>query len=253
MLYQIKLKEKYNLKNYRFNSLMAGVLYLLGTVFGVASVIVGGEVMTPPVQSGVTSKIVLLDIVAENSSRLLGGSFLILLMGISLMAVTVFLYPIFRKDNKELAMGMLLFRGVMEGVWYFITTISFLILFALGKEYLATGGSSTALQSMGNVIYKFQDLLGPVGSIMFLIGATCLYISFYRTRLIPRWMSIWGLIGVVPYMAYALLHFFGMDSSIGTYLQMPLAIQEMVMALWLIIKGFNHIAIKKLMTDTKTI
>jgi hypothetical protein len=81
--------------------------------------------------------------------------------------------------------------------------------------------------------------LGPVGTILFLIGATCIYISFYKTKLIPRWLSIWGLVGVVPYMAYAILHLFGKDSGIGFYLQMILAPQEIIMAFWLIIKGFN--------------
>ena len=241
------------MKTYRMNAMMAGVLYLLGTAFGVASAVVGGEVISSLVQSKSLSGIVLLDMVATDSSRLLGGSFLILLMGISLVAMTVFLYPIFKKDSEELAMRMLLFRGTMEGAWYFMTTISFLVLFALGEEYVATGANSTALQSIGNVVYKFQDLLGPIGTILFLIGATCLYVSFYRTRLIPRWLSVWGLIGVVPYMAYALLHLFGMDNGIGFYLQMLLAIQEMVMALWLITKGFNRAAVDELIADNESV
>lgn len=241
------------MKTFRMNAVMVGVLYFLGTAFGVASAVFGGEVMSSLVQTKPLSGIVLLDLVATDSSCLLGGSFFILLMGISLVAMTVFLYPIFKKDSEELAMGMLLFRGAMEGAWYFMTTISFFVLLALGEEYVATGANSTALQSMGNVVYQFQDLLGPIGAILFLIGATCLYVSFYRTRLIPRWLSVWGLIGVVPYMAYALLHLFGMDNGIGFYLQMLLAIQEMVMALWLIIKGFNRAAIIKLMTDNESI
>jgi hypothetical protein len=56
-------------------------------------------------------------------------------------------------------------------------------------------------------------------------------------------LSVWGLIGVVPYMAYALLHFFHMDTGYGFYLQMVLAPQELVMAVWLIVKGFNPSAI----------
>lgn len=241
------------MKTYRMNAVMAGVLYFLGTAFGVASTVVGGKVISSIVQTKPLSGLVLLDLVAADSSRILGGSFLILLMGISLVAMTAFLYPIFKKDSEELAMGMLLFRGAMEGVYYFITTISFLVLLALGQEYVVTGAHSTALQSVGNVIYKFQDLLGPLGAILFLIGATCLYVSFYRTRLIPRWLSVWGLVGVVPYMAYALLHLFGMDNGIGFYLQMLLAIQEMVMALWLIIKGFNSEAVKKLLTKNANV
>lgn len=236
------------MKSYRMNSMMAGVLYLLGTVFGIISAVVGGKVISSTVQTIPLSDIVLLDQVVLDSTRLLTGSFFILLMGISLVAMTVFLYPVFKKDSEELAMGMLLFRGVMEGTWYFITTISFLVLFTLGEEYAATGATSTSLQSIGNAVYKFQDLLGPLGTMLFLIGATCLYISFYRTKLIPRWLTVWGLIGVIPYMTYALIHFFGIDNGIGFYLQMPLALQEMVMALWLIIKGFNSVAIEKLIT-----
>ncbi len=241
------------MKNYRMNAVMAGVLYFLGTAFGVASTVVGGEVISSIVTNKPLSGLDLLDLVAANSSRITGGSFLILLMGISLVAMTVFLYPIFRKDSKELATGMLLFRGALEGTYYFVSTMGFLTLVLLGNEYVATGADSTALQSMGNVFYQLQSLIGPVGAIIFLIGATCLYISFYRTRLIPRWLSVWGLIGVVPYMAYALMHFFHMDNSVGFYLQMVLAPQEIVMALWLIIKGFDHAAIDKLMTDQRSV
>jgi len=237
------------MKNYRINAVMAGVLYFLGSAFGIASAVVGGEVISSIVTNKPLSGLDLLDIVATNSAQITGGSFLILMMGISLVAMTVFLYPIFKKDSEELATGMVLFRGALEGTYYLVSTIGFLILVLLANEYVATGADSTALQSIGNVFYQFQSLLAPVGSIMFLIGASCLYISFYRTRLIPRWLSVWGLIGVVPYMAYALLHFFHIDSSLAFYLQMVLAPQEIVMALWLIIKGFDHAAINKLMTD----
>ncbi|MBF9015988.1 MULTISPECIES: DUF4386 domain-containing protein [unclassified Oceanispirochaeta] len=237
------------MKSYRMNALMAGLLYFSGTAFGVSSAVVGGEVISSSVTNKPIPSIDLLNMVAADSSRITAASFLILLMGISLVAMTVFLYPIFRKDSKELAAGMLLFRGALEGTYYFISTMGFLALVLIGNEYAATGADSTALQSMGNVFYQFQSLLGPVGTIIFLIGATCLYISFYRTRLIPRWLSVWGLIGVVPYMAYALLHFFHMDNGIGFYLQMVLAPQELVMGFWLIIKGFDHTAIDKLMTD----
>jgi hypothetical protein len=95
-------------------------------------------------------------------------------------------------------------------------------------------------------LYQVQDRLAPVGPIFFLIGTTCLYLSFYRTRLIPRWLTVWGLIGVVPYMAYALLHYFHLDTGYGLYLQMVMIPQEMVMGVWLVVKGFNPAAIAAL-------
>jgi hypothetical protein len=228
------------------NAVMGGALYFLGTVFGVLAVVMGGEVLASLTVSKPLAGVDILGLVAANSDRLSGGAFFTIMMGISLVAMTVFLYPIFRKDSKELAMGMVLFRGALEGTWYFMSALGLLTLVALGNEYIATGADSAALQSMGNILYQFQDRLAAVGPIFFLIGATCLYLSFYRTRLIPRWLSVWGLIGVVFSLASALLSFFHVDTRYGFYLEMVIAPQEMVMAAWLIVKGFNPSAIAAL-------
>jgi hypothetical protein len=239
------------MNTYRKNAVIAGALYFLGTVFGVLSAVIGGELLSSLNIGKPLAGVDMLGLVVTNSSRITGGAFLILMMGISLVAMTVFLYPIFRKDSEELAMAMVLFRGALEGTFYFLSTLVFLALVALGNEYIATGANSAVLQSMGNVLYQFQARLAPVGPLFFLIGATCLYISFYRTRLIPRWLSVWGLIAVVFYMASSLLKFFHMDTGIGFYLEMVMAPQEMVMAVWLIVKGFNPSAIAALFAKTE--
>ena len=239
------------MNTYRKNAVMAGVLYFLGTVFGVLSAVIGSEVLSSLNIGKPLVGVDMLGLVVANSSRITGGAFLILMMAISLVAMTVFLYPIFRKDSKELAMGMVIFRGALEGTWYFISTMSILAVVALGNEYIATGANSAALQSMGNVWYQFQDRLGAVGYILFLIGAMCLCLSFYRTRLIPRWLSVWGLIGVVFTMASTLSHLFHIDTGYEFYMEMVLGPQEMVMAVWLIVKGFNPSAIAALFAKTE--
>ena len=225
---------------------MTGVLYFMGTVFGILCYVVGGEVLS----SISTGNI--LGLVAANSSRLTGSAFFTLMMAISLVAMTVFLYPVIRKDSEELAMGMVLFRGALEGTWYFMSTLGFLTLVALGNEYFATGANSAALQSMGNVLNQFQDSLAAIGPIFFLIGATCIYLSFYRTRLIPRWLTVWGFIGVVCSLASALLSFFHVDTGYGLYLQMVMMPQELVMGVWLVVKGFNPSAIAALFAKSAT-
>jgi hypothetical protein len=166
--------------------------------------------------------------------------------------MTVFLYPVMRKASKELAMGMVLFRGALEGIFYFVTTLNILTLVAVGNEYIDTGADSAVLQSMGNVLYQFENLKAPVSSIIFLIGATCIYLTFYRTQLIPRWLSAWGLIAVVTSLAAVLLNFFHMDPGIGFYLEMVMFPQELVMAVWLIVKGFNPSAMAALPAKTAT-
>jgi hypothetical protein len=234
------------------NAVMAGVLYFLGTVFGVLGGVFGGKVLTSLITGPQLAGAELLGQVAADSARMTVGAFLCLLMGISLSVMTLFLYPVFRKDSQGLAMGLVLFRGALEGTGYFVTALGILTLAALGAETIATGADPASLQPIGNIVYQFLYLKTPIGTIFFIIGAACLYISFYRTRLIPRWLAIWGLIGAVPYLANALLHFFAVETGIGTYLEMPLAIQEMVMALWLIIKGFNPTALRSAPASTTT-
>jgi hypothetical protein len=238
------MSTKGKMKTYRMNAVMAGALYFLGTFFGVLGVTIGGDVLKSIVSGKSLVGVDMLGLVAANSSQLTWGAFLTLMMGISLSAMTVFLYPILRKDSEELAVGMLLFRGALEGSCYLASALGLLTIIALSNEYAATGAALAALQSMGNVLYQFMNI--DVTTIMFAIGTTCLYISFYRTRLIPRWLSIWGLIAVVPYLASALLHFFHLETGIGLYLQALMFFQEIVMGLWLVIKGFNLDAVRKL-------
>ena len=234
------------MNSYRINAVMSGALYLLGTVFGIWGGVVGGEVLASLITGKPLADVDILSHVAADSSQLTGGAFFTLLMGISLAAMTIFLYPIFKKDSQELAAGLLLFRGALEGTAYFVSTLGILAMVALGKQYGTAGNDPSALQSMGNALYQIIGVIGYTGTVLFITGAMCLYISFFRTRLIPRWLTIWGLVGVIPYLTNALLHFFHVDTGVGIYLEIPLAIQELAMGLWLVIRGFNQDAVKKL-------
>ncbi|GAB6090731.1 DUF4386 domain-containing protein [Spirochaeta dissipatitropha] len=227
------------MKNYRINSIMAGALYILGTVAGVLSVIVVGGF---PDQNFISR-------IAGNPSTVMVGALLILIMGISLASMTLFLYPLFRRDSEPLALGMLVFRGTLEGAWYLLTALFWVTMGIISSQIAVVESGREALEALGTVVIEAQDKLGNLGSIIFLIGAVCLYISFYRTKLIPRWLSIWGLISVIPYLIHTLLLFFEVQSTFILFI--PLAVQEMVMGGWLIIAGFNIQALEKLMGRTQ--
>jgi hypothetical protein len=238
------------MNTYRKNAVMTGVLYFLGTAFGVSGGIIGGEVL----QSLITGKPLVgedvLSLAAANSSQLTLGAFLTFMMGISLVGMTVFLYPVLRKASEELAMGMVLFRGALEGVFYFLTAITFLTLVAVGNTYVDTGADSAVLQIIGNLMYQFESIKTPISEILFIIGGMCIYLTFFRTRLIPRWISVWGFFAIAAYLVSALLKFFHMDTGIGFYLEMVMFPQEIVMAIWLIVKGFNPSALAALSAKT---
>jgi hypothetical protein len=173
------------------------------------------------------------------------GAFLIVVMGFSLAAMTLFLYPLFRKDSEPLAMGMVLFRGAFEGTWYILSAVIWVTLAGLIEQIASGGADQATLEAIGTVVMRSDGKLGDIGTLAFIIGAVFLYTSFYRTRLIPRWLSIWGLVAALPYLVNYGFHFFGVGPDLQ-FLVIPLALQEMVMGLWLIVKGFDQNAVKEL-------
>lgn len=227
------------MKTYRMNAVIAGAFYFLGTVMGIFSIIVAGQSSAGDVSVNLGAA----------PSRLILGAFFIMLMGILLSAMTVFLYPLFRKDSKELAMAMVIFRGPLEGTGYIITALLWVLLAALSKEF--AGADSASLHTVGNLVLEVSNKNGDLQTVFFIIGSMCLFSSFYRTRLIPRWLTIWGFIGAVPYMVYGLLSLFNIGAASLGFLQLPLFFQELAMGLWLVIKGFNPPAIAALFAKTE--
>jgi len=86
-------------------------------------------------------------------------------------------------------------------------------------------------------LVKASETINPVLEIVFSLGALMFYILFYQTRLIPRWLSGWGVVGAIVYLVAGVMALFGAPMEILLAL---LGVQEMVMALWLIFKGFNQ-------------
>jgi len=231
-LNQSKQGEKMN--NYRMNAVLAGAFYFFGTIMGIFSIVVAGQSSGGDVSVNLNA----------DPSRLTLGAFFIMMMGVLLSAMTVFLYPLFRKDSKELAIGMVLFRGALEGAGYIIAAILWVLLAALSKEF--AGAASATLHTVGNLVLEVSNKNGDLQTVFFIIGSMCLYTSFYRTRLIPRWLTIWGYIGAIPYLVYGLLSLFNIGGTNLGFLQLPLFLQELVMGLWLVAKGFNPSAVAAL-------
>jgi hypothetical protein len=78
----------------------------------------------------------------------------------------------------------------------------------------------------------------------FSLGAFMYYYLFFQSRLIPRWLSGWGIVAIILMTAACVLALFS-DNPVTGYILLaaPIALQEMVLAVWLIVKGFNASAI----------
>ncbi len=212
----------------RKTAIIVGVLFIIGTVAGVLSALFTGPILDDP---DYLTKVI------SNQNQIIMGALLVLIMGFALAMVPVMMFPIFRKYNEALALGAIVFRGVLEAVTYIAIVISWLLLLTLGREYIKAGTPDVSyFQLLGTLLLKAGDWIAQILAIVFSIGALVIYYLFYQSKLIPRWLSIWGLIGAILYLAAPLLAMFGFVLEI---LMAPLAVQEMVLAVWLIVKGFN--------------
>lgn len=196
--------------------------------------------------------------VDAGESQWIIGTLLVLLMGLDLAMVPLLLYSIFRKYNETLAFGSVLFRGVFEAICQMLLALSMFLLLNVSELHGKTGAvDAYNLQALGcSLLTASGEWLQMIGGIVFSIGTLMIFVLFFQTRLIPRWLSGWGVLGAVLYFTAKIVSMFGplhiaplIESGIGQ-LMIPTAIQEMVFAVWMIVKGFNPSALATLSTKT---
>ncbi len=128
--------------------------------------------------------------------------------------------------------------GELETVTTIAIVIGWLFLTILSQQYIAGAPDASYFQTLGTLTLKENVSIGYILQIVFPLGALMFYCVLYQAKLIPRWISGWGLIAAILVLALAFLDLFGIVTS-HDVLDLPIFLQEMVMAVWLIVKGFN--------------
>jgi hypothetical protein len=212
----------------------AGILYITGTVAGFLSKAVAIAPVRDagdPFAAG-----------AQHSGAVVTGALLVLVMGLSLAFVPVVLFPVLRRVDEVLAIGYLVIRGAVEATCYVLAAISWLLLLPLGAAMAAgPGTASPAGVRLGSLLVDAVDV-GAVMSLVFCLGGVMFYLLLYRSRIVPRWIALWGLAASPLWAAAYLLAMYGVigtDSTAQGLLYTPLAVQEMVLAVWMIARGFR--------------
>jgi len=213
---------------------IAGALFITATVASVLSYLV----ILEPILDAPDY----LANVAANENLVLIGMFLDLVNCAAVVAISVVLFPIFKKHSEALAVGYVGSR-IIECAILVVGDISLLSLLTLSQEFVKAGAPATSyFQTLGTLLLAAGDwtfLLGP--GIAFSITALILNYLLYQSRLVPRFLSVWGLIGATMLFAYDVLQIWGFNLPL--IVALPIALQEMVFAVWLIVKGFNPSAI----------
>ena len=227
-----------SVREHRAAATAAGILYIAGTVAGILSKVVTYF----PVHNADDP----FAYAAKHSGAVTTGALLVLFMGLSLAFVPVVLFPVLRRVNEVLATGYLIIRGAVEAVAYLVIAIAWLLLVPLGETMSAgPGTASPAGVRLGSLVID-SDGASAVLSLVFCLGGVLFYMLLYRSRIVPRWIALWGLAAIPFYVAAYLLAMYGVidgNSAGQNLLSLPLAVQEMVLAVWMIARGFRPAAV----------
>jgi len=225
------------MNSYRKNAIVAGVLFIIATVTNML-----GNLSIKPILDAPDYLIQ----ISANENLMIIASLLVLISAFASASIAIWLYPTLKKHHEALALGSVGYR-VMEGMLYIIGVVALLSLLTLSQEYVTAGASNASLyQISGTLLLTVKTWAGQLSMIAFTIGALMYYIVFYQSKLVPRWLSGWGLLGAALTLASAVLAIFGLLiplSPVFIVFNLLILVQEMVLAVWLIVKGFNPSAI----------
>ncbi|MEP7137196.1 MAG: DUF4386 domain-containing protein [Chloroflexota bacterium] len=215
-------------------AVMTGVIFIIATVAallaaGVDPILTGTDYLTQ---------------VSANANQVATDALFYLIAAFTSVGIAIAMYPIMKGSNATLAFGSVVFRTI-EAVFYMVAVVSLLSLVTLSHQITSAGTADrSSLQAVGDLLLSLRTHATLAAVFAFSLGAFMYYYLFFQSRQIPRWLSGWGIVATILMMTACVLSLFS-DNPITGYilLVLPIALQEMVLAVWLIAKGFNPSAI----------
>ena len=230
--------------NARRTAIVVASLFIVATAASIIAAVMMGPILAEPDYLGAVSK---------NANTMILAVLCMFIAAGSIAGIPITLFPIIKRYDETMAFWFLGAR-FFEAIIYAVGAIFTLSLLSLAREYT---GSSTPdaphFQTFGAVIRATSDAAFNIGTvIVFSLSAVILSIIFFRTDLVPRWLSVWKFVGGVLLLIQGLLVIFDAATpTLEATLFMPIAVNEMVLAVWLITKGFNASALNALSIETK--
>lgn len=215
-------------------AVITGVIFIIATVVNLIAAAI------TPVPTDTDSLIWL----SAHPNQVAGGALLYLISFFASGGIAIAMYPVLKEKNSGLTLGAVVFRA-LEAVFYLVGLVSLLSLLTLSQQFTTTGlADRMMLQMISNLLVSIRDNAGLVAVFAFCLGAFLYYYLFFQSRLIPRWLSGFGIVAILLMVTACVLALFS-GNRITSYIPLafPIFLQEMVLAVWLIVKGFNPSAL----------
>ena len=189
-----------------------------------------------------------LSLIAAGRAQVALGVLLSFANGLAYVGIAVLLFPILRRRFASLALAYVGFR-VVEFITQIMADVSPLALLTLAGDGGQAGAAAASdLPALGALLLAERFWAFQMLNLIFSFSAVLLYIMLLRTRLVPGFIAIWGLIAAALVLLNTVLGWFMPDlgAALGMITGLPMLLNELFLGVWLIVKGFNPSAIAAL-------
>jgi hypothetical protein len=223
------------MNSFKKNARIVGALFIITMILGVLE----ANIVAPLIQGP-------LEKIYPNENLVVVGAFLILFMAIGIVGIAIAIFPVIKKHNETIALTYLSFR-IIESVFLIVGAIVSLFLITLSLQYINAGSPDASyFQIISILAIKVRYVSYQIAMTILGIGSLMVCYVLFQTKLVPRLISVVGLVGYALLLVSAVLEIFGMIDTRGSgmIMYLPGGIFELFLfPIWLIVKGFDSSAI----------
>ncbi|MGY5880404.1 MAG: DUF4386 domain-containing protein [Candidatus Thorarchaeota archaeon] len=178
-----------------------------------------------------------LTLVAANEIPMIIGVILMLTLAASAVGIPIAMYPILKKQNESLAQSYFAAR-IFEGIFAVLSVVNLVAILSLSHAFVnAAAPVLSYFETTGALLLEAFEWSGILLDFPFMLSALILNYMLYKSEIVPKWLSGWGFIGAIVYVGFIFSELF-LPVPVEIFAA-PLGIQEMALAVWLIVKGFT--------------
>lgn len=227
--------------SYRGNAIATGVLFILCSVAAILSMVpLGAQVVAPVDFAKLTA----------NADGVMWTAVIEFVWIATGMGIAIAMYPALKESSPALALGAVIGR-VVENAFILIATLCLVVLLSVSQQAVAAGtvGVVSATTASNLLLTVREWSCQFIAGFAFAVGSILYNYVLFKSRLVPRWLSGWGLFAVVSALIATLYAGFTQQfgfTTVNNILHIPIGLQEMALAVWLIAKGFSKPAVARL-------
>jgi hypothetical protein len=201
--------------------LFSNITFILGTIVLVESILSSPNYLS---------------LISVSRTQVVLGVLFSFANGLAYVGIATLLFPILRLRFESLALAYVGFR-VVEFITQILADVSPLALLTLSGD---TSNAGT-LQELGTLLLAGRFWVFQMLNLIFSFSALFLYFMLFRARLIPRFISIWGLIAAALVLSNTIFGWFNpaLGETLGMITGLPMLLNEVFLGIWLIVRGFN--------------